>query len=286
MIELHVPEFEKITLHKGINLFTFSTSAQSEIFLQSIEEAFSKRKKSSKLFLQEEEREKEPKDYYYIKTGVGVHDQEVKLHEVLIEKVVYDFYHDENQMKMYYDFQCQYQMFLNQLEIIRPDYHVLFHSENFQEKQLLKQLEFDVVNNNGKASTNDCLKIYCDTKISMNEKSKELITVVSYPETEVGLVELSQFATYISTLSGYVIIVTNVVKYFLHAKVQVNIYNKYSTRVKFEDIVSEYQLFDPEITEMEVVQIIEYYISGNAHLISGKYEKLVKSCGIDEANVI
>lgn len=286
MIELHTPEFEKITFQRGVNIFTFTKAEESKLFLEKIQEAFHKRIKSSKLFLKESDRDKEPKDYYYIETSVGAHAQIVKLHDVLIEKVIYDFYHDEKQMKAYYDFQCQYQMFLNQIEIKRPEYNILFHSENFQEKQFLKQLEFDVMKEHEKINASDRLRIYCDTKISMNEKSKEVITVILYPETEIGLFELAEFAKYVSTLSGYIIIVTNTPKYFLNENVCMNMFNKYRLRVNIEDMLREYQLFDAEMTLMDVVQIVEYYISGSTYLMGKRYEELVKSSGINEVDMV
>lgn len=286
MIELHTQNFETITLNKGVNVFTFTHAEQSETFLAIIEEAFHKRKKSSKLFLIEEGREKEPKDYTYIETSIGKHAQEIKLHEVLIEKLVYDFYHDETQMKAYYDFQCQYQMFLNQLEITQPEYSVLFHAENFQEKVFLKQLEFDVTKQQTPTNASDRLKIYCDTKLSIREQEKEPITVITYPETEFGLLELSQLAEYVANLPGYVIIVTNMMKYFSRSTTRYNLYNREGIRVEIESLLSEYRLFDPYVTLMDVIHIVEYCITGNQELMGKRYAEMVKSSGIDDINML
>ncbi|MGL4662631.1 MAG: hypothetical protein ACRCV7_02980 [Culicoidibacterales bacterium] len=286
MIELHTQDFEKITLKKGVNIFTFAKSSQSEKFLKLIEEAFYKRKKSNKLFLVQEEREKYPKDYYYVATNVGKHGQETALHDVLLEKLIYDFYHDESQMKSYYDFQCQYQMFLNQLELKTPDYNILFHSENFQEKTFLKQLEFDVMKNHVETDASDRLKIYCDTKLNMWEKDKEIITIIPFPEAELGVFELAQFSKYLMNLPGYVIVVTNVMKYFIENNARYNIFNCKANRINIEDMFIEYQMFDPDITIMDIIHIVEYYITGNMKLVGKRYAEMVKSSGINEADMV
>lgn len=288
MIELYTDQFEKITFQRGVNIFTFVEASQSERFVEYIEEAFIKRKKTSHLHLLQENEEKGPKDYYPMQTAIGKHAQEVKLHDVLIEKLVYDFYHDKQQMKAYYDFQCQYQAFLNRLEMNSAEYDVLFHSENFQEKQFLKQLEFDITKKEARRDASDRIKIYCDTKQQMNEHQKEPVTIIPYPETEVGLKELAQIAAYTSELPGYVIIITNTMHHFTSLKNQAhyNIFNNKSTRVQLEALVEEYRLFDPLITERDVIQIVECYLTGNTHLIDKKYDKMVKSSGINEADMV